>query len=296
METPSNFPVKDHLPKVGPFTGWTTFLRKEIRDWLKSWRLIVVLVIFNLIMSGLVFFAYPEFANIARKYFDSKTAELIATQFLANYFRQGMLVLMIFTIIFASMGLLTVEKSTGTLAWNLTKPLGRTGLFFAKWLSATSMLWLSMIVIPMCFGFLAMALYRNLIAQFVLLVPLMVAAFGWIGIWVLLILTISLGFRSQAAVGAITIAFWAVPNLLSLLIGEIIGKEPQDWLLNHLGTNAPFWAFEIFIDPSLTTPIDAVESHKSHEIHRLWIYVSVSWFVLLAVISQFIFTKQEISS
>src|SRR5258708_7134651 len=50
---------------VGPFTGFGNFFGKELTDWWKSWRLIIVFAIPTLIVTLMVFFAFSDFLRMA---------------------------------------------------------------------------------------------------------------------------------------------------------------------------------------------------------------------------------------
>jgi ABC-type transport system involved in multi-copper enzyme maturation permease subunit len=280
----------DHAP-VGPFTGFGNYLRKEFRDWWNSWRLIIIFGVMTLLLTLSVFFAFSKFQKANQKQgVELPSDELVATRFVLGPFENGPgLVLQIFIMIFSTMGLLTVEKSTGTLAWNLTKPIGRTGLLFAKWLAATAMLWLSMCVLPMAIGSACMSAYHHITPDFAMIAPIIGAAFAWIGLWVLLALTISLGFQSQAAVAGIIIAFWAVPNLFGVLMGEVVGKDAMNWIVDRLATNAPFWSYDLFADEKLFT-------WRHPEKKNIYFYAFAVWTVVLSVLSVRIFNRQEIGS
>jgi ABC-type transport system involved in multi-copper enzyme maturation permease subunit len=280
---------------VGPFTGFGNFLQKEFRDWWKSWRLIVVFGVMTLLLTLMVFFGFTSFAKwqrnfIARMGGEVPSDELIATRFILQLFEHGpALVLQILIVIFSTMGLLTLEKSTGTLAWSLTKPVGRTGLLLAKWLAATAMLWLSMCVLPMSIGCVCMYAYHHITPDLAMIAPIVGVACAWIGLWVLLSLTISLGFQSQAAVAGIIITFWAVPDLFGVLMGEVIGEEAKKWVVDRLATNSPFWAYDLFADKKLF-----FFGHPDPQ--NIYYYAFAAWAVVLAALAVTIFNRQEIGS
>lgn len=280
----------DHVAEieqsVGPFTGFGNFFTKEILDWWKSWRLIIIFAIPALVATLEVFFGYPE---MKRHFIDR---EGISQERLATFIVLGQLrspVLLIFIIIFSTMGLLTTEKHTGTLAWNLTKPLGRTGLLTAKWLAATTIIWVAMCVLPVLIASLCMIGYNGVTPMFAKMMPIVAVAFLWIGFWVLMMLTISLGFQSQGAVGGIAIACWIVPALFSLLLGEVLGKEARDWLLDRFAPNAPMWAFTLVAD-------DELIMFGKRDSKDVWIWAFAVWSIVLSAFSLRIFNRQEIGS
>ncbi len=287
--------VESSIAAVGPFTGFGNFLAKELRDWWNSWRLIVVFLIMTTLLVLMVFFAFKDELDGPMIPFTGTTNsppshELIATRFLLQTWSPGGgLVLQIFIIIFSTMGLLTTEKSSGTLAWNLTKPLGRTGLLVAKWLAGTSVLWLAMCVFPLLIAIICMALGHGITPIFSKLFPVIAGAFLWIGLWVLLALTISLGFQSQAAVAGILLAFWIIPNLFGLLMRQVLGQDTMSFIVDRLATNSPFWSYDLFADDDLFL-------YKLPPRKNVFYYAFVAWFIVLSVVSLRIFNRQEIST
>lgn len=186
------------------------------------------------------------------------------------------------------MGLLTSEKATGTLAWNLTKPLGRTGLFVAKWLSATMVIWLVSCLLPVVVATLCMIGYNRVTPDFSKMLPVVAISLVWVALWVQLVLTISLGFQSPAAVGGIAIAFWIVPFLFGTLMGEVFGNETRDWILDRLPTRLPFWAAPLVADQHFLI-FDREKDWK-----EVWLYAFGIWTVMLTVFSLRVFNRQEI--
>jgi ABC-type transport system involved in multi-copper enzyme maturation permease subunit len=288
-------PADDHIAPVGPFTGFGNFFRKEVADWWNSLRLLIVFAIMTLIMASLVFFVFNrmlEQEQFARMNQEAPPKAVVGARLLLVLLSpEGPgLILYIFIIIFCTMGLLTTEKASGTLAWNLTKPLGRTGLFVAKWLAATLMLWLGMVVAPILAATLCMIAYAGVTPDFAKMNPVILASLAWIGLWVLISLTVSLGFQSQGAVAGILIAFWAVPNILGFLLGEALGKESAEWVIDRLATNSPFWAYEIAADRDLHF------RHRVPDVKTIWYWAFAGWAVVLSVFSLRVFQRQEVGS
>lgn len=287
---PSDDAALDVSP-VGPFTGFGNFFRKELTDWWKSWRLLVVFLVVTLIQVAQVFTEYSRRVQNARYiYGDEKNVppeSVIATSVLVDQQYQ-VPILFIFIIVFSTMGILTSEKSTGTLAWNLTKPLGRTGVFLAKLFAATLMLWIAMCILPITLASFCLTVFYDVTPEFRLLAPIVAPAIAWIGFWVLMILTISLGFQSQGAVGGIAIACWVVPWIFNELMGSVFGTETRNWLMDRFGPNAPFWSYYTFADAQLWR-------HKG-EVKNVYHYFFAGWTIVLGVFSLRVFNRQEIGA
>jgi ABC-type transport system involved in multi-copper enzyme maturation permease subunit len=285
------------IEHVGPFTGFGNFMRKEIRDWWNSWRLIIDFAIPTLIMALAVFFAYNEMWQRLGPISGHlpNLREIIGNLVLLWLFQDVHPGFFIIIIIFSTMGLLTTEKSTGTLAWNLTKPLGRTGLFVAKWLVATVTLCIVMCVLPVVIAAVCMRFYHGISPDVAKLAPVVGCAILWIGFWVLLVLTISLGFQSAPAVGGIAIACWIVPFLFGTLMGAVFGHETRDWILDRFAPRSPFWAFPLVGDKDLVGLTQMLRGSVT-KWKTVWIYAFGFWSVVLAVFSLRIFNRQEIGA
>jgi ABC-type transport system involved in multi-copper enzyme maturation permease subunit len=289
-EPPEGF---DH--PVGPFSGFGNFFRKELRDWWNSWRLILIFLIPTIIEVLVVLFPYRHLMRqdvaIALT-IDGDVRKGVATFFLTSIFVDLNAALFILIIIFSTMGILTTEKTSGTLAWNLTKPLGRTGLFVAKWLGATVAIWVAAIVLPVVVATAVMIGYNGVTPDFANIAAVVGIAAAWVGFWVLFILTISLGFRSQAAVGAIAIAFWIVPFVFGILIGEVFGEETKRWIMDRLATRSPFWAASIVLDQNFLL----FARSEMTQWKTVWLYAFAVWTVVLTLFSLRVFSRQEIGT
>ena len=51
--------------------------------------------------------------------------------------------------IFVTMSLIVGERESGTLAWTASKPVSRGAIWLAKWTSATGILWLLGVILPL---------------------------------------------------------------------------------------------------------------------------------------------------
>ena len=129
---------------TGPgLLGFGPFLRKELSEW---WQRRAILATFGAVtilgvigtlatridelLTGLA----PEAAQL------DPTVNVLGAQF--DQWIQ-------FAAIFASIGLLIQERTTGTLAWTLSKPISRSSLLLVKWLVAVVMLTLFGLVLPL---------------------------------------------------------------------------------------------------------------------------------------------------
>jgi ABC-2 type transport system permease protein len=204
--------------------GFATFFRKELQWWWSGRAAIVVFAIAT-VLGGLSVLGDRLALTIATAQGQPIPAGAITLDPTLNVLNAQWNQWLVFITIFVSMGLLTTERDSGTLAWSLSKPLSRTSLLLAKWSAALLMLGIFGIALPMLVGTaLAPLTYGALpdlgkVATLALLM-LSVPAF-------FLALTLSLGawIRSQAGIAGIAFAVAGVP----LVVGMFLPTVAQLW-------------------------------------------------------------------
>src|SRR5579872_2281248 len=119
--------------------GFPIFLRKELRESVRTNRLLVAVVVFAIlgIISTLTAKYTPELLKLVGTSSDGATIILptptvkdAITQFIKNVAGTG-----IFVAVLLPMGLVAREKERGTAAFVLTKPLSRPAFLTAKLVS-----------------------------------------------------------------------------------------------------------------------------------------------------------------
>jgi len=200
--------------------GFGSFMRKEVSEW---WQRRAILATFAAITAlGLI----GTLATRIDEWLSGlapAAAQLDPTMnVLGALFDQWIL----FAAIFASIGLLIQERTTGTLAWTLSKPISRTSLLLAKWGVAVVMLAVFGLVLPLAVSVgVATWAYGS--------VPDLgrVATFGGVLIaipafYVALNLALSTRLNSQAGVAAIAVGVAMVPILFGGLLPVIVELWP----------------------------------------------------------------------
>jgi ABC-type transport system involved in multi-copper enzyme maturation permease subunit len=214
---------------TSPLYGFRPFLRKELFEW---WQRRAALIIFGAVAAlGLVgtlatridelFGGFPTTAML------QPTANILGAQF-----HQWIM----YAAVFASIGLLTQERATGTLAWTLSKPISRASVLLAKWTAGVVVLAVFAVALPLALSVaVATWSYGSLpdlgsVARFGL-VMLSVPAF-----FVALNLALATRIDSQAAIAAIALAVTGVPYLF----GAFLPLVAELWPTSIVELAVPF--------------------------------------------------------
>lgn len=142
--------------------------------------------------------------------------------------------------IFATMSLLLTERDSGTLAWTISKPVSRTSVLVSKWLTATLVLWVAAVVIPITVttGLVTVLYGPPDLAAVITLGVTMIAVPAF---YVAVALAASTFVPSQAAVGAIGLAVLLAPQISGGIVPAITPLFPGsifDWAV-AVSTGAP---------------------------------------------------------
>lgn len=208
---------------TGRLAGVRPLVRKELAEWRharRAWIVLIVSTVFmtltaaNAAITTWIVTNLPEGADVPDLPVAVTSLENILTGVSAQVF--------VLAAIFASMSLLAVERDRGTLAWVASKPVARGGIWFAKWSSATVVLWAVAALIPLAITTaLAIVLYG--VPTFG---PIVIVAMGMgasIAFFVAVMLAVSTVINSQAAAAAIGFAVFALPEIVLALIPVEIG-------------------------------------------------------------------------
>ena len=220
----------------GPLLGFGTVLRKEITEWLRGRRAIVValVAILSVVFTTLVPF-------VVRATGQASSGPPLSMDPTSNvlYGWGGMTIPII--AILATMSLLSVERDRGTLAWNLANPVSRASVVLAKFVGAFLAIAILAVLIPIAVSIvIATVAYGGLpdlgtVGLFALLY-LTVPAF-WIG------LTVSLGtfIKTAAGIAGIGFAVLLLPSLFAAFLPAVTAISPTSigpWAV-AIATGAP---------------------------------------------------------
>ena len=131
------------------FAGFSTLVRKDLTEWRRGRRAIVVAAISTLFMALTAANAWIT-ARIIESLPAGAAAPAVPTS-MAPLDNLGAAVgsqIFVLVAIFAVGSLLIRERESGTLAWVASKPVGRGVIWAAKWASAAIVLAIAGVIIP----------------------------------------------------------------------------------------------------------------------------------------------------
>jgi ABC-2 type transport system permease protein len=191
--------------------GTRPLLAKETRDWWRRRAAQTTLIAVSFLAAvGTLATRIDEMAGGV-----PNAAQLIPT---ANVLGSKLDQWVVLAAIFGSLGLVTTERASGTLAWTLSQPVGRPAFLLAKWVAAIVVFAVTAVVIPLAVSAgVATVAYGSppdlvTVATFGLLLIAVTASF------VALELALATALDSQAAIAAISFAVFAAPYLLGSLV------------------------------------------------------------------------------
>jgi ABC-type transport system involved in multi-copper enzyme maturation permease subunit len=226
-----------------PFLGVGTVVRKELTEWLRGPKALIIL---GVSVLGAVFMTLIPFIAEATK--DAEAAGLLSHDPTANVLIgwTGQTVALI--AVLATMALLSTERDRGTLAWSLTNPVSPSSIIAAKYVVATVIFAITAVVLPMILSVaLATIVYGGL--------PDLRVIGTFVGLFLALpafyiALTVALGTAVKSTVGVAGIAFAVMflPATIGGLIPVVAELSP---------TNIGSWAMLVAKGQpaSLLTPI-----------------------------------------
>jgi ABC-type transport system involved in multi-copper enzyme maturation permease subunit len=211
------------------FPGFSGLFRKELLEWLRGRRAWIVLAVSVAFMALTALNAWLQ-ETIARM----ESVEIPPPNMdpMVNLMTAVSTQIFVVVTIFAVMSLLIVERESGTLAWTASKPVSRAGIWLAKWLSATGILWLLAGLVPLAATIvLVILLYGPVQAA-----PIAIVAVGIgmsIALFGAIVLAASTIVTSQAAVAAIGLAAVFLPQVLGAIvpIGPYLPTSILEWTL-----------------------------------------------------------------
>jgi ABC-2 type transport system permease protein len=201
------------------FLGFGPFFRKEVLEWWKGRAALVTLVAISALAAiGTLATRLDELAGgIPSAAMLEPTANVLGAQF-----NQWIL----FAGIFTSIGILTQERATGTLAWTLSKPMSRSSLLLAKWTAAMVMLGTFAVALPLAVSVAIATWSYGSVPDLAV-----VARYGFVllalpAFFVALNLAVASRINSQAAIAAVAFTVLAIPYFAGAFLPALVELWP----------------------------------------------------------------------
>jgi ABC-2 type transport system permease protein len=230
--------------------GFRPLVRKDVGEWLHGQRGPIVAIVVTLFMALAAANAWIQAWVIANVPGATEGGPLPVLSFdpmdaLATAIGSQIFIL---AALFAAMSILVAEREGGTLAWIASKPVSRSSILAAKFVSATGVLWLAAGIIPVAITTaLVTVLYGAPPASAIVAVTFGIGAV--VAVYVAVLLAASTFVSSQPAVAGIGFAAFLLPAIVA-------GILPVD-IAPYLPTSILAWAMGLVTgaDVGFATPI-----------------------------------------
>jgi ABC-2 type transport system permease protein len=210
-----------------PFLGFGTVLRKELTEWFKGPK---ALIVTGVSVVGAIFMTVIPFVvkatNQAAESGPGQTQMLLTMDPTTNVLLgwTGGTVALIAVV--ATMALMSAERDRGTLAWSLTNPVSPMSIISAKFIAAMLVFSATAIILPLAVSIgLATVVYGGLpdlsiVGTFALLYLTLPAFY--------IALTVGLGtaIKSTAGVAGVAFAVMFVPQVIGGLVPVVTNLSP----------------------------------------------------------------------
>lgn len=208
----------------GILLGFGNSLRKEVQEWQRSRRGIVVFIASTLLMLPMALNSW--ILSQLRAIDPGIDLSRVPMDPLTNVFSGLSGQLFVLVMIFATMNLLAQERENGTLGWTLSKPVTRTSVLLAKFVAATAVLWLTAIALPALVTSVTAAVLYGGIPDPLLIGAVVVALVTLPAIYAAVALAGATFLRAQAAIGAVSFLAYFLPDLVGLASSSAVPFVP----------------------------------------------------------------------
>ncbi|HET9521756.1 MAG TPA: ABC transporter permease [Candidatus Limnocylindrales bacterium] len=236
-------------PAGGRFAGLGALVRKDATEWRRGRRAVIVFAISTAFMVLTAANAWINrlIASALPAGVDPPDLPLSMAP-LDNLFAAVSSQVFILAAIFAVASLIVRERESGTLAWVASKPVSRSSIWLAKWISSSAILAVSAVIAPLAITFIAVVAMYGLPA----VAPAVIVAVGasaMIAFYAALGLAAGTVMPGQPAIAATGFGVFAVVPLLVAIIPVPVGP--------FLPTSILAWSFGAAsgADVGFATPI-----------------------------------------
>ena len=198
-----------------PMLGFDTFIRKEIAEWIRGRRAIVV---------GLIATALALLGTMGT--WIEQNVEGVTTTGAADptvealrFFGPPIVALL---TIFATMGLIASERDAGTLAWSLSKPLSPVSILAAKWTAAVAILAIVVVIIPTAIAATAATLAYGAAPDLSVVAPVSLLSIAVPVLYVTISIAAGTILSSQAGIAGVGITVMLLPYLIGAFLPAVV--------------------------------------------------------------------------
>lgn len=224
-----------------PFLGFRAFFRKELAEWIRARRALVLAIASSATMTLTTLSARLAVwsAGLSHVKLTAQPPLDPTLNVLAKWDQW-----VFFFAILSSVSLVIGERDRGTLAWSLSKPMSRSALLLAKWAAGVVMFTASGIVLPMILCVLvAIPAYGMPDIAAVVTGTILLAATP--AFFIALALALGVVLPGQAAVGGAGLIVALVPGIIGTLAPDVAAALPPSigpWAIAvALHAPAPIW-------------------------------------------------------
>lgn len=209
---------------AGPFAGFKTLFGKEIQDWVRGRRGIVVAI--AAIGIGLFTVLIPFVVKASTQLGSAPELSLDPTANVLLGWTKNQSAALV--LVLATMSLLTIERDRGTLAWTLTKPVSRTAVLVAKWSAAFVALSVLVVVVPLAVQTVVATIAYGGVPDLLTIARVGLLYLTVPALWVTLTLAVGTVVPSTAGVAGIAFLVMFVPSTLAGFMPAIRDYLPTD--------------------------------------------------------------------
>ncbi|MGG6270719.1 ABC transporter permease subunit [Leptolyngbya sp. AN03gr2] len=224
--------TSNSLQSASLFLGFVPFFRKELQEWKQQKQVaiaILILIPFALSVAAVLLIKLAQANGTSVLPPGGDMLTLVATSSAKNSIWIAAISILL------SIGLIPNEQASGTLAWNLTKPLSRLSFLLGKGLSNTIVIWIvavvlanaiSLVVFLLGVGGGGFSVVSVLLNNLFALLP--------IAFWVLFCMFAGMFLKDQAAIGAFALIVAVIGTGISSAQGlaSSVGIQlpNQEWI------------------------------------------------------------------
>jgi ABC-type transport system involved in multi-copper enzyme maturation permease subunit len=222
--------------------GFGNVLRKDVREWIRGRRFWAVAIISTLIYTLTSANAWLNDwlrANLPAAGPGEVPPDVLPMDPMSNVLAPIATQFFILAAIFATISLVIAERESGTLAWTISKPVSRTSVLVSKWASATALVWLTAVVIPLAATVaVVVALYGQPELGIVAVIGLGLVTV--VALYVAVSVAAAMFVPSQAGVAAIGLAVFLLPVIVAGIyppLGAFLPTSIGTWVFEVAGGN-----------------------------------------------------------